>query len=147
MVVDLIRPRATLEAEIRTLRQQINILRLTAPKKLSFIAIDGDGIRDSHGVSTKKTHTGLAEQKLYCIVCISASVAPTSETTEEKGENDFVGCPCVRIATICSGREVSSPQKPTRDNALRRSTSVLAGAVKEINSELNERATNDDFFS
>jgi hypothetical protein len=34
MVVDLIRSRAALEAEIWTLRQQINVLRRTAPKKL-----------------------------------------------------------------------------------------------------------------
>ena len=40
MIVDLIRSRATLEAEIWTLRQQINVLRRTAPKKLSFSAID-----------------------------------------------------------------------------------------------------------
>jgi transposase InsO family protein len=40
MVVDLIRSRAALEAEIWTLRQQINVLRRTAPKKLSFRAID-----------------------------------------------------------------------------------------------------------
>ena len=39
-VVDLIRLRAALEAEIWTLRQQINVLRRTAPKKLSFSAID-----------------------------------------------------------------------------------------------------------
>src|SRR6202051_4737909 len=40
LVVDLIRSRAALEAEIWTLRQQINVLRRTAPKKLSFSAID-----------------------------------------------------------------------------------------------------------
>src|SRR6202048_2710110 len=40
MVVDLIRSRAALEAEIWTLRQQINVLRRTAPKKPSFSAID-----------------------------------------------------------------------------------------------------------
>jgi hypothetical protein len=40
MVVDLIRSRAALEAEIWTLRQQINVLRWTAPKKLSFCAVD-----------------------------------------------------------------------------------------------------------
>ena len=40
MVVDLIRSRAVLEAEIWTLRQQINILRRTAPKKFVFSAID-----------------------------------------------------------------------------------------------------------
>ena len=40
MVVDLIRSRAALEAEIWTLRQQINILRRTAPKKFVFSAID-----------------------------------------------------------------------------------------------------------
>jgi len=40
MVVDLIRSRAALGAEIWTLRQQINVLRRTAPKKLSFSAID-----------------------------------------------------------------------------------------------------------
>ena len=40
MVVDLIRSRAALDAEIWVLRQQINVLRRTAPKKLSFSAID-----------------------------------------------------------------------------------------------------------
>jgi hypothetical protein len=39
-VVNLLRSRATLEAEIWTLRQQIDVLRRTAPKKLSFSAID-----------------------------------------------------------------------------------------------------------
>ena len=39
-VVDLLRSRATLEAEIWTLRQQINVLRRAAPKKLSFNTID-----------------------------------------------------------------------------------------------------------
>src|SRR5713101_4209299 len=38
MVVDLIRSRAALE--IWTLRQQINVLRRTAPKKLSFCAVE-----------------------------------------------------------------------------------------------------------
>ena len=40
MVVDLIRSRVMLEAEIWMLRQQINVLRRTAPKKLSFCAVD-----------------------------------------------------------------------------------------------------------
>src|SRR3981189_1740892 len=40
MVVDLIRSRATLEAGIWTLRQQINGLRRGAPRKLSFCAVD-----------------------------------------------------------------------------------------------------------
>ena len=40
MVVDLIRSRVMLEAEIWTLRQQINVLRRTAPKRLSFCAVD-----------------------------------------------------------------------------------------------------------
>ena len=39
-VVDLLRSRAALEAEIWTLRQQINVLRRAAPKKLSFSTID-----------------------------------------------------------------------------------------------------------
>src|SRR5450631_2320742 len=39
-VVDLIRSRAALEAEIWTLRQQINVLRRAVPKKFSFSAID-----------------------------------------------------------------------------------------------------------
>src|SRR5712664_332196 len=39
-VVDLFRSRAALEAEILTLRQQIIVLRRTAPKKQSFGAID-----------------------------------------------------------------------------------------------------------
>ena len=40
MVVDLIRSRAGLEAEIWVLRQQISVLRRTAPKKLSYCAVD-----------------------------------------------------------------------------------------------------------
>src|SRR5258708_7951648 len=39
-VVDLFRSRAAIEAEILTLRQQIIVLRRTAPKKRSFGAID-----------------------------------------------------------------------------------------------------------
>jgi hypothetical protein len=39
-VVDLFRSRAALEAEILTLRQQIIVLRRTAPKKQTFGAID-----------------------------------------------------------------------------------------------------------
>jgi transposase InsO family protein len=39
-VVDLFRPRAALEAEIWALRQQINVLRRTAPKRLSFSVFD-----------------------------------------------------------------------------------------------------------
>ena len=37
---DLFRSRAALEAEIWTLRQQINVLRRTAPKRLSFSVFD-----------------------------------------------------------------------------------------------------------
>jgi hypothetical protein len=39
-VVDLFRSRAAIEAEILTLRQQIIVLRRTAPKKQTFGAID-----------------------------------------------------------------------------------------------------------
>ena len=39
-VVDLLRSRAALEAEIWTLRQQIDVLRRTAPKRLSFSVFD-----------------------------------------------------------------------------------------------------------
>jgi len=39
-VGDLFRSRAAIEAEILTLQQQIIVLRLTAPKKQSFGAID-----------------------------------------------------------------------------------------------------------
>src|SRR5882757_3782097 len=39
-VVDLFRSRAAIEAEILTLRQQIIVLRRTAPNKQSFGAID-----------------------------------------------------------------------------------------------------------
>jgi hypothetical protein len=38
MVAYLFRSRAALEAEVLTLRQQINILRRTAPKKQTFSA-------------------------------------------------------------------------------------------------------------
>jgi len=40
MVVDLFRSRAALEAEILTLRQQLTVLRRTAPKKQTFSSID-----------------------------------------------------------------------------------------------------------
>jgi hypothetical protein len=40
MVFDLLRSRAALEAEILTLRQQINVLRRTAPWRQTFSAID-----------------------------------------------------------------------------------------------------------
>jgi hypothetical protein len=57
MVVDLIRSRAALEAKIWVLRQQINVLRRTAPKKLSFRAIDR-----------------LIFVGLYSLVCIGCSL-------------------------------------------------------------------------
>ena len=40
MVADLFRSRTALEVEILTLRQQINVLRRTAPKKQTFGSID-----------------------------------------------------------------------------------------------------------
>jgi hypothetical protein len=40
MIADLFRSWAALEAEILTLRQQINVLRRTAPKKQTFSLID-----------------------------------------------------------------------------------------------------------
>src|SRR5258708_40070407 len=40
MVVDLFRSWAALEAEVLTLRQQINVLQRTAPKKQTFSSID-----------------------------------------------------------------------------------------------------------
>src|SRR5271169_168311 len=39
-VIDLLRSRATLEAEIVVLRQQINVLRRANPKRLPFLSID-----------------------------------------------------------------------------------------------------------
>ena len=40
MVIDLLRSRVALEAEIVVLRQQLNVLRRACPKKLPFISID-----------------------------------------------------------------------------------------------------------
>ncbi|MGE0630742.1 MAG: hypothetical protein AB7O43_23395, partial [Hyphomicrobiaceae bacterium] len=40
IVTDLFRSRAALEAELLVLRQQVNILRRVAPKRLFFGAID-----------------------------------------------------------------------------------------------------------
>ena len=40
IVVDLIRPRAALEAEILVLRQQIIVLRRGRPRRLSFLTVD-----------------------------------------------------------------------------------------------------------
>ena len=40
MVIDLLRSRATLEAEIFLLRQQINVLRRANPKRRPFGSID-----------------------------------------------------------------------------------------------------------
>ncbi|MGY3610126.1 MULTISPECIES: hypothetical protein [unclassified Bradyrhizobium] len=39
-MIDLLRSRATLEAEILVLRQQINVLRRGNPKRLRFASID-----------------------------------------------------------------------------------------------------------
>jgi hypothetical protein len=39
-VIDLLRSRATLEAEILMLRQQINVLRRANPERLRFASID-----------------------------------------------------------------------------------------------------------
>ena len=39
-VIDLLRSRATLEAEILVLRQQINVLRRANPRRLPFGSID-----------------------------------------------------------------------------------------------------------
>jgi hypothetical protein len=44
-IVDLLRSRTTLEAEIWALRQQINVLRRAAPKKLSVIKATNKTIR------------------------------------------------------------------------------------------------------
>ena len=53
-VVDLFRSRAALEAEILTLRQQINVLRRTAPKKQTLIFVClyrlRPGVRDALAV-------------------------------------------------------------------------------------------------
>ena len=40
IVVDLLRPRAALEAEILLLRQQIIVLRRGKPRRLSFLTVD-----------------------------------------------------------------------------------------------------------
>src|ERR1700726_183839 len=65
MVADLFRSRAALEAEIWALRQQINVLRRTAPKKKTFSAIDGlilvcldrllPGVRDALAIVKPET--------------------------------------------------------------------------------------------
>src|SRR5258708_18460789 len=65
MVVDLFRSRAALDAEILTLRQQINVLRRTAPKKQTFSSIDRSifvylyrlrpGVRDSLAIVKPET--------------------------------------------------------------------------------------------
>ena len=40
MVIDLLRSRVVLEAEILVLRQQINVLRRSCPKRAPFVSID-----------------------------------------------------------------------------------------------------------
>src|SRR3954447_20415101 len=40
MVIDMLRSRVALEAEVLVLRQQINVLRRTCPKRPPFISID-----------------------------------------------------------------------------------------------------------
>jgi hypothetical protein len=67
MVADLFRSRTALEVEIWMLRQQINVLRRTAPKKQTFSAIDRlifvclyrllPGVRDA--LALVKPETGL----------------------------------------------------------------------------------------
>src|SRR5260370_39306174 len=65
MVVDVFLWRAVLEAEILTLRQQINVLRRTAPKKQTFSSIDRlifvclyrllPGVRDALAIAKPET--------------------------------------------------------------------------------------------
>jgi hypothetical protein len=74
-VVDLFRSWAALEAEILTLRQQINVLRRTAPKKQTFSAIDRlifvclyrllPGVRDALAIVKPET----------VVKCITAPIA------------------------------------------------------------------------
>jgi hypothetical protein len=45
-VIDLLRSRATLEAEILVLRQQINVLRRLNPRRLLLRRVRSIGIRD-----------------------------------------------------------------------------------------------------
>jgi hypothetical protein len=83
MVVDLFLSRAALEAEILTLRQQINVLRRTAPKKQTFSSIDRlifvclyrllPGVRDALAIVKPET---LAKDLFY------TSVTPTSATNQ-----------------------------------------------------------------
>jgi hypothetical protein len=48
VLVDLFRPRAKLEAEILVLRQQINVLRRTAPKRLLLSSIERQTAQAGH---------------------------------------------------------------------------------------------------
>jgi transposase InsO family protein len=69
MVVDLIRSRVMLEAEISTLRQQINVLRRTAPKKLSLFVrrLRSMGIRDRPTSPRSPWQNGFAERLIGSI--------------------------------------------------------------------------------
>jgi len=74
MVVDLFRSRAALEAEILTLRQQINVLWRTAPKKQTFSAVDRlifvclyrlrPGVRDALAIVKPETYEARRDFKL-----------------------------------------------------------------------------------
>ena len=84
MVVDLIRSRAALEAEILTLRQQINVLRRTAPKKLSFRAIDRlvfvrlyrlfPNARDALAI-VKPDHCPLAPRRIQIVLVVEVATS------------------------------------------------------------------------
>ena len=82
MVVDLFRSRAALKAEIWMLRQQINVLRRTAPKKQTFSAIDRlmfvclyrfrPGVRDALAIVNPTREARMyADCRVQIVVCRS----------------------------------------------------------------------------
>ena len=85
MVADLFRSRTALEVEIWMLRQQINVLRRTAPKKQTFSAIDRlifvclyrllPGVRDALAIVKPETVVKWASRRLPFILAMEIESA------------------------------------------------------------------------
>src|ERR1700692_4148505 len=89
MVIDLLRSRVALEAEILVLRQQINVLRRTRPKRPRFISIDRlvlgsvcglfPKVNDALAIVRPDTVNSVAPRRLQIVLAleITTSFRPT----------------------------------------------------------------------
>src|SRR5271163_4905068 len=83
MVADLFRSRTALEVEIWMLRQQITVLRRTAPEKQTFSSIDRlifvclyrllPGVRDALAIVKPETVVKMASRRLPIVLAVEVA--------------------------------------------------------------------------